>query len=146
MRPIDQLDGTIKDLSAYISCLSPTQLELSKTEKWAAREVFIHIVFWHEQYVSITKDLLRKEKPHLLTGSFKENNALAVEQNKDVPIKSLIERLQTAQSELLPLYDQATTLRIAFKEGGKVRTYPDAIERIEQHIRSHLERLKARYH
>lgn len=145
MQPIDKLDETIRDLTTYISSLSPKQLELSKREQWGAREVFIHIVFWHEQYASITKELLKKDKPCLLTGTFKENNALAVERNKDVPIEVLIERLQKAQAELLPSYDKARNLRIAFKEGGKVRSYPEAIERIEQHIRSHLERLKYRY-
>lgn len=146
MQPIDKLDDTIDDLNAYISGLSPKQLELSPTLKWGAREVFIHIVFWHEQYVNITKSLISRDQPNLLTGTFKHNNALAVERNKNVPTEVLMERLQKAQAELLPLFDQASNLHIAFKEGGKVRPYPEAIDRIEQHIRSHLDRLKKRYH
>lgn len=143
MRPIDRLENTIKDLITYISGLAPERLELSRAKQWGPREVFIHIVFWHEQYVSITKALLARDRPRLLTGTFKQHNALAVERNKDVPVEVLIERLQQAQAELLPSYEAAKNLRIAFKEGGKVRSYPEAIERIEQHIRSHLERLKS---
>ena len=146
MRPIDSLDDTIKDLTAYMASLAPDQLETSKTNKWGAREVFIHIVFWHEQYASITKDLLRNGKPLLLTGSHVDINAFAVEQNIDVPIEVLIDRLHKAQADLSPLYDSAINLRIAFKEGWKARAYPDAIELIEQHILSHLARLKKRYH
>ena len=146
MRPIDRLDDTIQDLTTYMAGLAPEKLAPSQTSRWGALEVFIHIVFWHEQYALITRALLKDEPPPLLTGSHVDINARAVADNLDVSLPVLLERLQKAQAELFPLYDQAVELRMAFKDGWRARPYPQAIDVIEQHIRSHLERLKKRYH
>lgn len=146
MRPIDRLDDTVKDLTSYMASLAPEKLEPSTKPQWSAREVFIHIVFWHEEYARITKERLNNQEPRLLPGTHVDINSLAVEQYRDLPVEVLIHKLLKAQSELLPVYDQAKDLRIAFKHGGAVPPYAEAIDRIEQHIRSHLERLKKRYH
>lgn len=146
MRPIDRLDDTVNDLTRYMASLVPEKLAPSTKQQWGAREVFSHIVFWHEEYARITQERLSNQEPRLLPGTHIEINALAVEQYRELPVGVLIDKLLKAQSGLLLMYEQAKDLRIAFKQHGAVLPFSDMIDGTERHIRSHLERLKKRYH
>jgi hypothetical protein len=146
MRPIDRLDYTVKDLASFIASLAPEKLVPSTKQQWGAREVFSHIVFWHEEYARITQERLSHQEPQILPGTHIEINALAVEQYRELPVDALIDKLLTAQAGLLQMYEQAKDLRIAFKQHGAVLPFSEMIDGTERHIRSHLERLKKRYH
>ena len=146
MRPIDMLNATVTDLTSYMASLAPEKLAPSIKQQWGAREVFIHIVFWHEEYARITHERLSNQEPRVLPGTHIEINALAVEHYRDLPVDELIDKLLKAQAGLLLMYEQAKDLRIAFKQHGAVLPFSEMVEDIEKHIRSHLERLKKRYH
>ena len=142
MRPIDRLDDTVNDLTRYMASLAPEKLAPSTKQQWGAREVFSHIVFWHEEYARITQERLSNQEPRVLPGTHIEVNALAVEQYRDLTVNALIDKILKAQSELLLMYDRAKDLRIAFKQHGAVLPFSEWIDGTERHIRSHLERLK----
>ncbi len=101
-----------------------------------------HLVFWHEQYVAIARALLEGERSRLVTGSFKQANARAVETNRADSINSLLARLAAAQAELSRGYPAASGLTIALKAGAKARPYDDAMARVKAHVREHLRKLK----
>jgi len=129
-----------------MASLVPEKRAPSTKQQWGAREVFSHIVFWHEEYARITQERLSNQEPRLLPGTHIEINALAVEQYREMPVGVLIDKLLKAQSGLLLMYEQAKDLRIAFKQHGAVLPFSEMIDGTERHIRSHLERLKKRYH
>lgn len=140
---IQNLSSAIDSFITYIQRLNSSQLQLSRTRTWGPKEVLIHIVFWHEQYCKILRALSLGEKPAMLTGSFIQLNALAIEQNKHETTENLLSRLNIAEKELEGLYKKfnAKELKIAFKDGGKLRTLEEAIVRVTQHINSHHRQL-----
>lgn len=140
----NKLTNTINNFCNYIEKLPYSALEFSKKKQWGPREVLCHIVFWHEQYVSIITFLINNEKPLLLEGKFSDLNAYAVQLNKYETKESLLKRLQVAQKELhhLCINPGASKIKIQFKEGGKKRSLVEVITRIESHIRSHQRQLQ----
>ncbi len=129
MDVMDHLGRAVSDFASYISSLAAQELQLSKTPERGAREILFYLVFRHEQYVAIARALLEGEQSRLVTGSFKQANARAVETNRTDSITSLLARLAAAQAELSERCPVVSGLIIAFKAGGKARSYDHAMGR-----------------
>lgn len=146
IKPIERLTLTIDSFISYIRSLPEGKLQASPSTFWGAREVLVHLVFWHEQYSSIIKAIFSKSKPILLTGTFKELNTYAVEKNRDKGIPDLLRRLTVAQKQVEGLLREASIggvkFQLSFREGSKVWQFEDALDRIEKHIQGHLVKLK----
>lgn len=145
-KPIERLTLAIDSFISYIRSLPEGKLQASPSTSWEAREVLVHLVFWHEQYASIIKAILSGKKPELLIGTFKELNAYAVEKNRTESISTLLKRLAEAQKDLERLTNKAATknirLQLSFREGSKMWQFEEALDKIEKHIRGHLIKLK----
>jgi hypothetical protein len=140
MNAIERLDQTIINFLTFINSIPADKLKPSLSAEWGAREIIIHLVFWHEQYVAILQEVVVGRNPKLLKGTFKETNHRAVKELLPIPISQLSTRFLRAQEQLRQVAStpQAKTLKFAFKEGGKVWPFEEALERIEKHIRTHL--------
>lgn len=146
-RSIKELRKTTEKLIDFINLLPEKTFRISFQGKWSPREVLIHIVFWHENFSLNTETLARGESPKYASGTFSELNAKAVLKNMDSSKESLISRLKNAQQRLESLSKSKKVLStsLSFKDKGKVWNYSNALDRMEKHIRGHLERLKNIY-
>lgn len=144
MGGIEKLSNAIANFSQYIRKLPILSLELSNSQEWGPKEVLIHLVAWHEYYISILHELLLGKKPELIKGTLKEQNKLAVEKNRDKSIESLLLRLKTAEEELKRIYSypNAKKLHIALKVGGKARPLNEIIRLDVAHFRRHQQQLQ----
>ncbi len=144
MNAIERLDQTITNFLTFIDSIPADKLKPSLSTEWGAREIIIHIVFWHEQYVAILHEVIAGRNPKLLKGTFREANHRAVKELVPIPISELATRLLRAQEQLrlVASTPQAKTLKFSFKEGGKVWPFEEVLERIEKHIRTHLQTIR----
>jgi hypothetical protein len=145
MRPeLDKLASAVTSFTQFVCALPAQTLKPSNTEKWGAREVFVHLVFWHEQYAEIASDLLAGRKHKHLSGTFKEINATAVAQNSSVPIGELLDRWVVAQKRLERLGQNtaASRLKLALREGSKQWPFLVLMRLAAGHIRQHEAKLK----
>lgn len=140
------LSTTTDAFADYIRKLPKSSLDFSPSIIYGPREVLIHLTYWQEHYNRIIKDILQGKKPQLSSLSFKELNALAIEKNKKESVDQLIKRLKIAQTKIEKLSRRIGfwQLKIAFKNGGKLRPLEEAFTKIEAHIRSHQRQLVRR--
>lgn len=136
---IEKLSSTIDDFSHYIEKLPKSDVELSKTSEWGPKEVLIHLVAWHEYYCKIIHSLVVGHIPILIKGTLKNQNRLAVENNKNETVKNLLLRLEAAEVKLENMYKSpnAKNLYIALKVGGKIRPLHEIVKMIPRHIINH---------
>ena len=141
---IDKLSAAISSFTELIHALPQHKLESSRTEKWGAREVLIHLVFWHEQYAQIASDVLANRDYKQLRGTFKEINAFAVKQNVSVPINELLERWAATRNNLERLSKKPGSSRIKFclRVGSKQWPFFVLMRLSAGHIRQHEEKLR----
>ncbi len=141
---IDKLSAVISSFTEFVHALPQQKLESSRTEKWGAREVLIHLVFWHEQYAQIASDVFANRDYKQLSGTFKEINALAVKQNMSVPINELLERWAATQNNLERLSKKPGSSRLKFclRVGSKQWPFSALMRLAAEHIRQHEDKLR----
>jgi hypothetical protein len=144
MNPIQRLSTAQHSFTDFIRALPPEKMEPSSTEKWGAREVFTHLVFWHEQYAHIAADVLARRRREMLCGTFKEINALAVSGNMRSSMEELARRWSTAQKKLVWIAQkpQARHLKFCLREGSKVWPFFVLMRLAAGHISRHEEKLR----
>ena len=141
-----RLDEAVASFIHFVRSLPSPAVEPSTTDKWGAREVFIHLVFWHEQYASITAALAAKKRPKLSSGTLRESNRRAVEADLATPVEELIARWTKANRRLAKLAHQpgAADLRIPLSEKSKAWPLPVLIRLAAGHIEKHQKKLTLR--
>src|SRR5512142_3565922 len=112
--PTPQLGQAVTSFLTFVQSLPPEQLQPSKHERWGPLEVFIHLVFWHEQYARIATAALAGKKREMLHGTFKEINGWAVAENLTVSVPELIQRWLKAQTALERLSQRPGAERLKF--------------------------------
>ena len=117
----------------------PQKLQMSATSEWGAREILIHLVFWHGQYVCIIKNLLEDRQPVLLTGTFKSINEECIAGFSSCSTDELVVSLERLQNELARLAQMEQTNRLCFslRQGSKKWEFPEFMQAITRHIRKH---------
>lgn len=137
---IARLDATVDEVARVLPALPPPAVPHAG---WGAHEVLSHIVFWHETYAHILETLTDGHEPVLLDGIFGEFNRIAVERFGDVPDAVLVERLRKANAVVgAALAAVPPHARIRIKAGAKTRGPVEFAERIEAHLRGHLDDLR----
>lgn len=140
---LDRLSAAVHSFAELIRSLPAQKLNRSRTQKWGAREVLIHLVFWHEQYAQIASDVFAKRNYPKLSGTFKDINAWAVAQNMSVPANELLDRWVAAQIRLEHLSQKqgASRLKLCLREGSKEWPFFVLIRLAAGHVRRHEEKL-----
>jgi len=133
------LPTEVRLLAEVIRAAPADKLQPSKTTEWGAMEILIHLVFWHQQYVSIINALLQNRKPMLLKGTFKSLNAQCIDQFSACTTAELVASLEQSQRDLdrFSQLEGAKDIRLAFREGSKKWAFPEFRGAIAAHIRRH---------
>ncbi len=139
--------GTVcADLAAEVRLFAETieaapeqELRPSTGPEWGAREILIHLVFWHGQYVSVIRALLEDREPALLKGSFKSLNAQCIEQFSDCTTAELLADLDGSQRALdgFAQLRKARDIGFSFREGSREWAFSEFAEAVAGHFRRH---------
>jgi len=137
-------DEAIESFIAFIQSLDSTTLKPSTTETWGPREVLIHLVWWHEQYVKLARAASHGKTCDLPEGTLKQMNARCVTANIKVPIPKLIARWNRANRQLTALTSSPGGSRISISLGRNTRKWPlQVLLRLSAgHIQRHENKLR----
>lgn len=138
-----ELSRNVKALSEYFE--QPNAWSDMIYEKWNAKDVLGHLVFWHESFARNISDLGHGLKPQPLKGKLSEVNERSVAENKEVPIQILIARLHAAHNTIAAhIFDISIDL-IPYKKGSRDYSRLEHVEIVNNHIRRHLNDLKKHF-
>ena len=137
---IERLDATVDEVARVLPALPPPAVP---NTGWGAHEVLSHVVFWHETYARILEAMTEGREPVVLEGVFPEFNRIAVERFRAAPDALLVERLRHANAVVVAaLAALPPHARIRIKSGANPRGPVQFADRIEAHLRGHLEDLR----
>jgi hypothetical protein len=134
---MSQLDELVDRLIGVIDDLPESKL---RPAAWGPREMLVHIVFAHEMYVRNLSAVAKGEPPPLWVGRYLDQNAQALESNRDATVPQLIDRLRAAHQLLkdLAVEPRVVGTPFYFKAGSKPRTLAGAIGEVCGHFRGHI--------
>lgn len=136
MAVVEELQATVE---AFSRELERATLPPLSGAGWGPREILCHIVYWHEDYVTVLRAINQHEPPPLKVGNFRDFNDLAVQELGMVPADVLLGRLETAQRRLaLELLRMSPAAKIRIKTGSMARGPVEFARRVDGHIRGHL--------
>lgn len=139
-RALDALDDAVDDAIAYLTEVDPDLDGGHQT----AREVLCHFVFWHREYVAITRAMLTNRQLPLRCATYAKLNAEATKEFSEQSMTDLATSLsalqRTLSAQLLALPDWSVDFPA--KEGARFKSVAERIANIEGHLRGHIKRLR----
>ena len=143
-RVLQALDDAVIDAADYLAEINPDLHGGHQT----AREVLSHLVYWHREYVTITRALLDKRRPPLKKGTFAELNATATKEFAGETMAgsayTLLLLQQTLMTQLRSLPDWSANFPV--KHDVRHKCVTERVSGIESHFRGHIRRLRRAEH
>lgn len=140
---LENLSATVADVRAWFG--SHDDLGFAVNTEWTARDVLVHVAFWHESFARNVADLAAGIKPRPLKGTYSELGKRAAEEYRTCPVSELLDRLERAQRVIeQSVFDPKVTL-IPYKVGSRPYAPCEHTRIVEDHVRGHLGRLEAAY-
>jgi hypothetical protein len=139
-RVLRTLDDAVNDAAGY---LAEVDQDLHGGHQ-TAREVLSHLVYWHREYVTITKAMLDGCQPPLRDGTFAQLNAEATKEFAGQTMADLAYTLLTLQETFLTQLRSLPDWSANFptKQDGRHKCVTDRVSGIESHFRGHSRRLR----
>ena len=112
-------------------------------EDWTAKDILGHITFWHESFARNVSALVSDVKPTPLKGRFIDLNQRGVEEMRQFPLESVIERLAVAHRIIQDNILNPKLTLIPYRKGSRDYTPEEHLDIVRGHIKEHLKNLKA---
>jgi hypothetical protein len=110
--------------------------------EWTAKQVIMHVTFWHESFARNVRDLALGIKPKILIGTYAALNTRAFEEMGQLSMTEIANRLQHAQ-EMIQRYILNPKLgMIPYKARSRDYSPEEHLEIVHLHIQDHLKDLK----
>lgn len=139
-RALRALDNTLAEAANYLVDVDPDMHGGHQT----AREVICHLVFWHREYVTITRALLDGREPSLKEGTFAQLNVAATREFSGQTMAELAGALlafhETLHKHLSALADWSIDFPV--KRDSRPKSVAERVPAIESHLRDHIRRLR----
>ncbi|HPH94836.1 MAG TPA: maleylpyruvate isomerase N-terminal domain-containing protein [Anaerolineaceae bacterium] len=111
--------------------------DLQVYEFWTARDLLMHLTFWHESFARNVSDLAAGRKPHPLRGRLSDLNQQGVESMRNLPPEAVLARFQSAHALIQQnILNPALTL-IPYKVGSRGYTPQEHLDIVQAHITQH---------
>ena len=134
------LNRTVTEAVAYFARVDENLSDGHQT----ARGVLAHLVFWHNEYNAILRDMLAERRLDLKVGTFATLNSVARLKYRYEPMSSLAHRLAVHQREFETLVRRLPgwSANFPIKHDSRFCCVEERITEIEAHIRNHVSRLR----
>lgn len=110
---------------------------------WTARDVLVHVVFWHESFARNVRDLANGVRPTPLKGTYIELGRRAADEAVDRSIEELLARLIGAQQAVEEfIYDPYVT-SIPYKVGSRPYSPAEHLGVVNEHVSHHLREVQS---
>ena len=141
MDETERLHASVEALCRFIESLLPGALV---DQEWGPKEVLAQLVYWHETYVALLQARLAGRPYPLPEGRFRDINAKAVAEGRQRSVAQLVARLRAADRRLTTLArdPKAASIIMVVKVGAAPRRVPAYLDRVDGHLRGHLQDLR----
>jgi hypothetical protein len=113
---------------------------------WTAKDVFAHLVMWHESFAHIILAIIQGEKPTLLPGLLHEINENGVKEYKKYRIDELLKKMKTAQEIIERNIGSEKIGLIPYRKDSKrIYSREKHLEIVCQHITGHFAHILKKY-
>ena len=137
---LQALDEAVADAACYLATVDEDLHDGHQT----AREVLCHFVFWHREYVQVTRAMIDDRQPSLRRGTFAQLNAEATKEFSEHKMTDLASTLvalgETLLGQLQAMPDWSAIFPV--KHGVRPKSVADRLSEIEGHLRGHISRLR----
>lgn len=133
---LKQLNETISQLfDVYKNMANP---EIAVYEEWTAKDILMHIVFWHESFARNVRDIVNDIKPTPLKGKYSDLNQRCFDEMRTSTVEDISKRLEIAHCVIRENILNPKLVLIPYKKGSRDYT-PDAhLDIVNEHIKDHL--------
>jgi hypothetical protein len=112
---------------------------------WTAKDVFAHIVMWHESFANNIIDLINGNELNLLKGLLYEINEKGVKDYKKYTIEELKIKIINAQEKINNIENGKIKLIPYRKNSKREYTKEEHLEIVFKHIKGHYEDIMKKY-
>ncbi len=140
---VDELNTTVSKFISFFE--NDFNFSVMIYDKWSAKDVLGHIVFWHESFAKNVTDLALHIKPSPLRGKLSKVNELSVDSTRNVTISELLNRLSHAQSLIETHITSNSISLIPYKIGSRPYSAQEHLMVVNRHIQKHLFHLTKKY-
>jgi hypothetical protein len=135
-----QLEAIVAELGDFYLRLDDTSFLANAS--WTARDVLVHIVFWHQSFARNVSDLANSVKPKPLKGTYAELGQRSAEAFADFSIDELLGRLSDAQKTIGSSISNPRITLIPYKVGSRSYAPAEHLSVVTDHICDHLKKLR----
>jgi hypothetical protein len=135
-----RLESAVAELGDFYRSLD--DMSFLASTSWTARDVVVHIVFWHESFARNVSDLANGVKPKPLKGTYAQLAQRGAEAFADLSIDELLGRLSDAQKTVAASISNPRITLIPYKVGSRSYAPAEHLSVVTDHIRDHLKKLR----
>lgn len=130
----------LNDTIAYLCDVYRTlpDVNVMVYEVWSAKDIFAHLLFWHESFARNVHYLARATVPVPLKGRLRDLNQAGVDSMRSESLEALMERLVTAQQTIASSILAPEIVIIPYRKGSRDYTPEEHLQVVIDHIHKHL--------
>lgn len=110
-----------------------------------AKDVLMHIVFWHESFSRNTFDMRVNNAPNPLKGSYAALTDQCKSELSNVSVKNLILRFDAAHKVIQKNILSDKIVRIPYRVGSRDYTPEEHLDVVNRHVSEHLKEVQVAY-
>lgn len=137
---LTKLGATVAEVHGFYAKLDDASF-LANTS-WTARDILVHIVFWHESFARNVTDLANGVKPKPLKGTYAQLGRRSAEAFAGCSIEELLARLTDAQKAIEASILNPRISLIPYKVGSRSYSPKEHLSIVNDHLRDHLNKLR----
>ena len=140
---LERLGSTVVAMVCFYQSVDDTSLLVGSA--WSARDVLVHVVFWHESFARNVSDLARSIKPKPLKGTYAELGRRSLDESSDCSVEDLLPRLLNAQHSIEESIFNPRVDLIPYKVGSRSYAPAEHLSIVDDHVNDHLKKVRSAY-
>ncbi len=144
---MDELASSLASLEAAVDRLAAAaralpDLDAPTTGEWSGRMVVAHVVLWHESFARNVADLAAGRRPSPLAGTYAVLAARTRTELGDLPIETLLGRLEAAQAVIRQHVGSPRIALIPYRRGSRRYAPAEHLAVTADHVARHAAELE----
>ena len=144
---MDELASSLASLEAAVDRLAAAaralpDLDAPTTGEWSGRMVVAHVVWWHESFARNVADLAEGRRPSPLAGTYAVLAARTRTELGDLPIETLLGRLEAAQAVIRQHVGSPRIALIPYRRGSRRYAPAEHLAVTADHVARHAAELE----
>ncbi len=132
---LELLDSTLSGIYELYQLVDDPGMQIY--EAWTARDILVHITFWHESFARNVSDLAAGKKPSPLKGTYRALNQRGNDEMAGLSIAEIIEKLRSAQRIIQENISSKKVKMIPYRVGSRDYSPEEHLEVVQEHIAAH---------